>query len=136
MPKQLTQKDLESGAVIVRKCTPRAMAVPAYMGPEVVDVLKEITAAISKLVSLHTMTKALIEKPVVQPDHSLILDRMAEVQFLTQQTMEAMANNMVEAIRRDVPTYQAPTIQDIKLKVTERDAWGRIVSLDGRVEKK
>jgi len=133
MPKQLTQKDLEGGAVVIRKATPRAVAT---MGPDVVDVLKEITAAISKLVALHTMTKALIEKPIIQPDHSEILDRMAEVQFLTQQTMEAMANNMAEAIRRDVPTFKQQTILDIQLKVTERDAWGRIMALGAHVEKK
>lgn len=134
MPKQLTQKDLEGGAVVVRKPTPRP--APASLGPEVVDVLKEITTAISKLVALHAMTKALVERPIIQPDHSMILDRMAEVQFLTQQTMEAMASNMAEAIRRDVPAPHVQTIQNIQLKVTERDAWGRIVSIGANVEKR
>jgi hypothetical protein len=133
MPKRLTQTDLEGGAVVIHKAAPRAVAT---MGPDVVDVLKEITAAISKLVALHTMTKALIEKPVIQPDHSEILDRMAEVQFLTQQTMEAMANNMAEAIRRDVPTFHPPTVRDIEMKVTERDAWGRIMKVNAHLESK
>lgn len=132
MPRKLTSQDIDSGLAVVLK---RAEPTPP-VNLDVVDVLKEITAAISKLVALHTMTKALIEKPVIQQDHSKILDRMAEVQFLTQQTMEAMANNMAEVIRRDVPTYTPPAVKDIELSVTDRDAWGRIKTIKAHLEAK
>ena len=131
MPRKLTSQDIDSGlAVVLKKAEP-----PPPVNIDVVDVLKEITAAISKLVALHTMTKALIEKPIIQPDHSEILDRMAEIQLLTQQTMENIGNSISDTIRGVGNTpIPASKTRSIEMTVTERDAWGRIKSIKANLE--
>ena len=132
MPKQLTQKDLESGAQVIKKAVAVVASAPA--GADMVEVLKEVQHAIQKMVSLQAMTKALIEKPIVQQDTSEILDRLAEIQFLTQQTMESMSTAMVDAVKGFRTPIPTPKPRSIEMTVTERDAWGRIKAIKANLE--
>lgn len=131
MPKQLTKEMLESGSVQVSKIV-RSASTPA--GPDMVDVMKEIAAAIQKMVALQAMTKILIEKPIAQHDNSEILDRLAEIQFLTQQTMEGMGAAMVDAVKGFHAPVPVSKPRAIEMVVTERDAWGRIKTLKANLE--
>jgi hypothetical protein len=145
MPRQLTKSDIESGlARVIREAIPKA--IPATEppptpapdpGPDVADVLKEVAEAIKRMVALHASTVAMLKKPTTIPpaDNSEILERMAEIQLLTQQAMENMSMAIAES-RKDVTTLHTPVVKDIELSVTERDAWGRIVKLKAHVEAK
>lgn len=111
-------------------------AVPAVVeAPGVVDVLKEITDAIKRLVALHSLTKAMLDRPVQPVNNDQILDRMAEIQFLTQQTMDNLREAVADS-QKNIPTFRPPTTRDIELSVTERDAWGRISKLKAHLEDK
>lgn len=135
MPKQLTKKDIDAGAQLIKKAEVK-LEVEKIARSEVADVLKEITGAIKRLVDLHTLTRAMLERQAIVPaSNDVLIDRIAEIQYLTQQTMENLASSISES-RREIPTPRPEVIQDIQLRVTERDAWGRIISLAAHVEKK
>jgi|GEM_PF-7125067 len=135
MPKQLTKADIDAGVQLIKKAAVKA-EVEKVARNEVADVLKEITGAIKRLVDLHTLTKAMLERQAIAPpSNEVLIDRIAEIQYLTQQTMENLTAAIVES-RREIPTFKTEVIQDIQLRVTERDAWGRIISLAAHVEKK
>ena len=133
MPKLISSSDIDTGkAQIVRKAP---APVPAKIAPDgVSDVLKEISVAIKRLVDLHNVTRLLIEKQLDPVDNTELLDRIATIQELTQQTLEGLRDAV--STRPDIPTFHPPTTRGIALEVTERDAWGRIRKITAVLDEK
>jgi ElaB/YqjD/DUF883 family membrane-anchored ribosome-binding protein len=118
MPRQLTKSELESGtAEIVRKASPPpAPEAPKERGA---DLLKQIVSAISDLVKLHKTTEAILKRPTHDSDEQLAaaLERLADIQEMTQQTMQAFQDRKPEP--PPTPWTEAA------IEVTEWDAYGR-----------
>jgi hypothetical protein len=133
MPKQLIVADIESGRAKMMKS---AMEKSTPAKSEMSGAMKEMTAAVKHLATLHTLTQAVLDRQGLPPASTTeILDKLAEIQFLTQQTMESLREAIILK-QADPPMVPCVTMRDIDLKVTERDAWGRIMSIKGHLETK